>query len=433
MKRNVQTIINIQNPMIALTIIALATIAAFWPTFQNQLMTGWDDQWQVINSFTSTGFTWNNMQRIFTEIYGKQYSPLDQCLYMLIYLIDGYNPTLFHTTSLVLHIANICLVYYILKEILMNTATPEKQSVWIVFLTTLLFAIHPLQVESVAWMSASKILLCSFFYLWATRFFICFLQLHKFKYYLAVIVFFICSYASKEQAIIFPVWILLLCSFYKVDLKSIHTWKMLFPLFLLSLVFGLVFILNISASYIQTSGEAVAYTWTQRAVFCCYAIIEYLTKWYLPFNLLYLYPFPMAEGEALPLWMLFYPFILTLAVTALWKWIKHWVTLSGIAFFLVHLALVLHIIPIGRAAIVADRYIYLSSIGISFVAVYFFIMAHTTWKIFWQKTTAITAILLLCALGTYTYQRTLVWHSTETLRKELLERTEHKENDTVKT
>ena len=105
----------VQHPVICMAVIALAVIASFFPTFGNELMTGWDDQWQVTNSFTSSGFTWNNLQAIFTESYQGQYSPLNQCMYTLLYACGGYAPIYYHTACLLLHLANCLLVWVLLN------------------------------------------------------------------------------------------------------------------------------------------------------------------------------------------------------------------------------------------------------------------------------------------------------------------------------
>lgn len=410
----------IYKPMAAQLLIAILTIMAFAPTFNNLLMTGWDDQWQVTNHFTSGGFTWNALRSIFTEAFETQYSPLNQCLYTLLYTLGGYNPMLFHAASLLIHIANCCLVYHLLNTLLNDsTRLSQRQKAPITFFTTLLFAIHPLQVEAVAWVSASKILLNTLFYLLATQAFIRFLHDKKPQHYALTLLFFVCSYGCKEQALIFPVWATVLSLFYGHKPWSPWVLKSLVPFYLISLLFGLIFIYGISSA--QNAEPLPAYTVTQRLVFFCYSLVEYITKWYVPCNLLYLYPFPMQPSEALPVWLLTYPLILTVAVLAFWRIFRYRVVTTGFSFFLIHLLPVLHIIPIGRSAIVADRYIYLASVGLSFIAVYYLVNHYQKQTASIRQYILPVVALLFCALGTYTFLRTQVWHDTESLRRKMKE------------
>ncbi|MCM1108045.1 MAG: hypothetical protein NC388_03190 [Clostridium sp.] len=411
-------------------LIALITLAAFAPTWNNLLMTAWDDQWQVTNRFTAGGFTADHLRAIFTEPYETQYSPLNQCLYTLLYTLGGYNPMIFHATCLAVHVANSMLVYRLLLRLMADgdrlSAPVRTQTA---FLTTLLFAVHPLQVEAVAWVSASKILLCTLFYLLATMQFIRHLGGGGRRHYAGALLLFLCAYGCKEQALIFPVWATWLMLFYKRRPTDTAVWRTLAPFYLLSLVLGLVFVCIISParggdwlSLTQTGASPApvpGYTWMQRLVFGCYSLVEYVTKWYVPFNLLYLYPFPMRPGEPLPAWLLTYPLIVTAGCAALWFTARHKAVRAGLAFFVIHLLPVLHVIPIGRAAIVADRYIYLASVGLSFVAVHFLVAWwHRQNRTLRGRAAACMALVVL-ALCVYTFRRTQVWHNSDTLRAKM--------------
>lgn len=422
-----------QHPTEAQALIAAVALVAFSPTFGNLLMTGWDDQWQVTNRYTADGWTWANLRAIFTEAYGTQYSPLNQCFYTLLYTIDGYNPAVFHAACLLMHIVNCCLVYRTLRRLTADTLrlAPAAEA-RTAFFSTLLFAIHPLQVEAVAWVSASKILLCTCFYLLATQQFISYLRCPRGRAYGGALLLFVCAYGCKEQALIFPVWATVLCRFYDRRLRSAFVWKSVWPFYLVALLFGLVFVYDISpsmgfdwqarlAAAAGTDAAVWEYTWMQRVVFCCYSLVEYLTKWFVPCHLLYLYPFPMLPGEALPGWLLAYPLILVVALCALWNLFRHRVVAGGTAFFVVHLLPVLHLIPIGRAAIVADRYIYLSSVGLAFIAVYYTSANFRRLRPNMQRCIRYALLLLFGGLAVYTYQRTQVWHDTPSLRQRIKE------------
>lgn len=414
----------VTRPVSGLAIIILACLCLYFPVFSHQLMTGWDDEWQVVNYLTDSGFTWNNMVQLFAETYYTQYSPVNHCLYIAIYAIDEYEPFLYHLASLMFHIANVVLVYILLRNILRATTRIVPDSIqWIAFLTAFLFALHPMQVESVAWVSASKVLTCTFFYLLATWTFISFLQGVNYRmiYYVLTLFFFLCAYGCKEQAVIFPVWATLLSLFFGRSLRSISTWRIVLPFYILAFGLGVWFIYGIS-SFAHVSNIAdVSYSWWQRVIFSCYAFAEYICKWYVPYNLSHIYFYPMEMGESLPGWMIFYPILLLVVAWGLWNRLRHWAVLAGGAFFLVHILLVLHIIPVNRPCILADRYMYLGSVGLSFLATYFLVMYYPKWKTYYRKIACFLVLCLFVSLSFYAYHRVQVWHDTDTLNGKLEE------------
>lgn len=125
-----------------------------------------DDQWMVFSHYTERGWTVDNLWHIFTDFYGGQYAPLAFLSYLVLYAGFGYDPFYFHMFSLLLHIGCVCLVWKLISSLLrVHGGVSEKQILYVNFITTLLFAVHPINVEAVAWISALKVLLYAFFYL----------------------------------------------------------------------------------------------------------------------------------------------------------------------------------------------------------------------------------------------------------------------------
>lgn len=403
-----------------LLLLLSVTLLVFHTSLSNLLLDGWDDGWQVTNFYTSGGLVWENIRDIFTESYYGQYSPMNQLMYLVIYSIGGYNPFYFHLVSLLLHIANVCMVFFIVQHLLTDTRRLQnrKRIMEISAITSLLFSIHPLQVEAVAWISASKVLLFSFFYLAGTLTFIKYIKTQKKWLYIATILLFLLSFGSKEQALSFPVWIVCLYWIYGYSLKNIKTWYQITPFIIIALVCGLFFLLVLSPS---TNGEAdVLYPLWQRVLYSLYSISEYLVKWFFPYKLLYYYPFPNEIGDALPTWIFAYPLLLTTIVVVFWKYISHWTVASGLLFFLLHVSLMLHIIPMDRPTITADRYTYLASIGFSFIVAYVFFFLYDRWKK--SRMYVVSALgIIIVILSIYSSYRVSVWHDTESVKKDLNE------------
>jgi hypothetical protein len=401
------------------SVLILATIGVYYPILGHDFLYYWDDQWQVMNFYTEGGFNRENLYYIFTEFYGGQYSPIDEVLYLLIYICFGYNPMVFHGVSLLLHALNACLIYWCFRRLFETVAAVKIPHVAEVsFLTALVFAVHPLNVESVAWISASKILVYAFFYLLATYSFLCYLNSKKTEFYILTLVLFVCSFMGKEQAVIFPVWLLLIYWIAGNDFKNKRVWIEVIPFFILALGFGLITIYSQGAGFLSST----FYPLWQRLVFMCYSLVEYCVKFAFPVKLSYLYPFPSLVGDPLPTWLLVYPLLIMVTLVSLWKYITaNKIVVFGLLFFVIHLALMLHIIPFARFVIVADRYIYLPMAGLSFIVFYYVIK-------YWKKKSRETKkqwmfFIAACFiyLGVYSNIRSRVWHDSDTLKKELRE------------
>lgn len=381
-------------------------------------MTAWDDQWQVVNSYTSGGWNWENVRNIFSYSYEGQYSPINQILYVFIYELAGYNPIFFHGASLLFHLLNVVLVFIITRHLL------EKKSYKIAsllsFFVSLIFCIHPLQTESVAWMSASKILLFSFFYLLATFFWILYMERQsRICYFLTFLLFFF-SYGCKEQAVILPIWLWMVSYIYCGKIPDKKLLVKLSPFLLVAVVMGLFFLLETKTISILDYDERKGYTSLQRVIFSFYSVTEYISKFLIPYKLQYKYFYPMPIGESLPIWLIFYPGLVIVAIVCLWKYICKPQIKIGLAIFLVHIVFVLHIVPIGRNHIVADRYMYLSIIGLAWIISYYGWWFYN--KIERRGLKCFIGLLItvyLFILSVLTFKQTQYWRTTDALKNQV--------------
>ena len=358
---------------VSLLILIMACIAVYYPILFNDFLYQWDDH-GMMNRYTEGGINFTNLKAIFTEYYHGQYAPANAFYYVLLYSAFGYNPMVFHLASLLIHIANVCLAYIIVICIFKQTTRIKIENASaIAFITALLWAVHPMNVESVAWVSASKVLIYAFFYLASTYVYLIFLQRKNLGFYLLTLIFFLLSFFSKEQALSFPFWMLMLYWIIGGSLKERKVWIQVAPFFLLAIAGGVVTMLSQAAVGVGVLSNEIDYPLWQRFILGCYSFFEYIVKFVIPNNLMYLYPFPMVVGEPLPTWMLFYPAITLIILATLWNYIKKIPFSAGLAFFLIHIAIVLHIIPLSRFAVIADRYIYVSSIGLSFIVAFYIV------------------------------------------------------------
>jgi len=404
-------------------LLIIVCVVVYYPILNNDFLYYWDDQWMVMNEYTEGGLNFRNLKLLFSSEFYGQYAPLNQFAFLLIYNVAGYNSFYFHLMSLILHISCVCFVY----TIILRLYNQQKQNLnlinennirMIVFITSLIFAVHPLNVESVAWISAVKVLFYSFFYLLATLIYLTYLNKGKIVFYILALLLFSFSFLGKEQAVTFPVWILLLYYILGYDLKDKKVWSCLIPIFVLSFIFCFI---TLYAKGQNVSIPVDIYPFWQRLVFACYSFVEYVTKFVFPYKLLYVYPFPMAAGEQLPAWFLLYPPLIIIIFVTLKNLMKIKQILYGVLFFLIHIVIALHIIPISRFAIVADRYIYLASIGLAFITISSFAKIIIRLNV-WKKNLTIILMLLLCLYwSVYSNNRCREWIDSDSIKKDYLE------------
>ncbi|MDR2037708.1 MAG: hypothetical protein LBQ60_07285 [Bacteroidales bacterium] len=414
--------------------VCITILLVYFPVLGLDFQRGWDDGWMVMNHYTIFGFTWDNLKAVFTEFFVTQYGPINEVVYMAIYAAFGYNPMVYHLYPLLLHMINSCLVLILIQQLIhhrTDTITARRISVF----TALLFAIHPLNVESIAWISASKIPLYTFFVLLAMLSYIRYVRTGKSGLYIGAWLLFVCSFGSKEQSVVLPATLLLLdwllgrtsvpCG--EDPEKSFiekRSWGYLLleklPFILFALFAGL-------CTYANQSGHTIdrwaGYPFGQRMVFACYSVLEYLGKLIFPVNLLYLYPFPIAPGLPLPVRFFIYPGIIAAAIIFFIKILKRkdWPVIFGLLFFLVNISLMLHVIAMSRFSIIADRYAYLPSVGIFFIIAWYGVQWIQKMSVHSKKWMMAVVVCYLLYLGGYAHYRTYAWKDSDTLKKEFRE------------
>jgi len=412
-------------------ILALLTIIVFSPVLNNDFLANWDDQWMVTGNphlFEVThlnAISTDAVATTFSEPYGGQYSPVNTLAYMVIVRAGGMEPFGFQLFFLLLHLANFLLVGLILQKLLLmipGMELKDSHRFAIAWAVAFLFAIHPMQVEAVAWISASKVVLYGFFYLLGLWFYLQYRQTGKTRYFWVVFACFLASLLSKEQAVVFVLslvlvdWAVLPKTGEKYLLPK-TMWLEKVPFFIAAVLFGLLTILI--SEHSGAGGEA--YPFGQRILFANYSFWEYLVKLTAPYGLSHFYFFPMDPGEAIPLRFWFYPM-----ATAFFIWVlvefsdkMNRVLVFGGLFFLVNIVAALHLIPVPREAIIADRYVYLSAIGFFLVVVFLIHQWYHRSKGITRKSVLAAGCIYLLILAGYTHERVKVWENMDTLNENI--------------
>lgn len=402
-----------------LSLVLILSIIIYNQLPNHQFQTSWDDHWVVINFYTEGGITAKNSWRILTEFHKGQYAPVNQMYYCVLYALFGYSPVAFHVGSLIVHLINVCLIFIFLKLLIAQSKMMTKnQGENTAIITCLIFAIHPLMVESVAWISASKILLYAMCYLAGLIFYLKYLNTSKVEYFALTIILFVLSYFGKEQAVTFSLCLILIdFIIYKKKIPK-KIWIQKIPFILMSVIFGGIAVLSQSANAQGFLSNNDQYPLYQRIIFCLYSVFEYLSKCLVPVNLSYIYPFPNQLGEALPITLFVYPVILIIILINGWKIFRFRWLFFGISFFIIHLLPVIHIIPISRFVIIADRYVYLSTVGVFFLLAYGINYLTVRYKKY-RYMMFFALFVYVLSLSCYSFKRNRVWHDSESLKREI--------------
>ena len=428
-KQNIKGKVNLQKPVIVnndkligrwiaiIVAMLVATYIVYTPALKNTL-TGWDDKNYIIIDKDIQKLDAAHISKIFALktacVMGMgNYHPLTMLSYAIEYSYDKLNPKVYHTTNIILHLINTLLVFLFIRLL--------ARSNIIAFITALLFAIHTMHVESVAWVAERKDLLYVLFEiaaLFAYTWFIRNTQKRKMFYLLAIILF-VCSILSKAMAVSMAV-ILPLIDHYTG--RKLLDKKVIFekiPFFLIALIFGIL------AYTAQKHTKAIVFTdysFYDRILFASYGVITYLWKSILPINLSCFYDYPSKGTYS---WYIVYIIIVLALCWLIYKSVKHTrIILFGMLFFIFSLVMILQIIPVG-GAIIADRYTYIAYIGL------FFIIGHGVdhvWKNKTQKFIIIKpALAIILSVFTIllmvgTYQRCKVWKDTLSIWNDALEK-----------
>jgi tetratricopeptide (TPR) repeat protein len=149
-------------PRVFPLIVAVVAFAAFLPSLGGEFL-NWDDDLNFLRNPAYRGLGPDQLQWMWTRFYSGHYHPLTWMTLGLDYAIWGMNPLGYHLTNLILHSANSVFLYFIISALLRLSGRPDAR--WPGVAGALLHAVHPLRVESVAWITERRDVLCGFFML----------------------------------------------------------------------------------------------------------------------------------------------------------------------------------------------------------------------------------------------------------------------------
>jgi hypothetical protein len=409
--------INLKLILVAL-LLSIMVMISYRNAFDNEFV-DWDDYTYVVDNNLVRKPQETTIKDVFSTPVSLNYHPLtilslrmnnNECKTCS----EGISAAPFIKWNVAIHLLNTLLVFMLIYFL-------SDKKIIVAFLVAALFGVHPMHVESVAWVSERKDVLYAFFFLSGLITYIKYLNetVHKKKYLWLTITFllFILSCLSKAMAVVFPL-VLILINFWTAkskgsnpvweSLKETFSIKKLIPLipfFAVSLFFGIMAV-SINKFNSFTIGHRIQYA--------SYGFIMYIVKFFVPANQVAIYPYPTQAEYTIGTFgtlIKMAPFVL-IAITGLviYSLRKTKLFVFGIGFFFVTVMMVLQFISVG-VAIMADRYTYLCYIGLAFIPAMLIGERMTKKRIPLYILSGCFVILLMIL----TDKQVKVWRNSETL------------------
>lgn len=378
------------HPVVAACLLlVISSFWVYWPVTTHSFLNYDDQEYVTENTNVQSGLSLQNVVWSLTAIHSANWHPLTWISHMLDVQLFGLDPGMHHLTNLILHVLNTLLLFFVLGKM-----TGE---LWPSFLVAALFALHPLHVESVAWVAERKDVLSTFFWMATLLSYYRYSNSPNLLRYLLVLLFFILGLTAKPMLVTLP-FVLLLIDYWPLKRFSGSrsgarlVWEKT-PL----LVFTLLscWITLVAQHHAGAIKSVEIYPLSIRVANALVSYVAYLAKMVWPRHLTAYYPHP---GDSISIWMISDAVLVLVSVTvAVWHFSGRYPHLwFGWLWYVGTLFPVIGLVQVGSQAL-ADRYTYVPFIGL-------FIMVSYSLSYFRSKpaipATAFSIILILLTVQT---------------------------------
>ena len=400
------------------------TLSVYWQTGNHEFLNFDDNEYVCDNLHVAKGVTGANIIWAFTSVEASNWHPVTWLSHMLDVQLYGMNPRGHHLTSVFIHAVSALLLFLLLFRL---TGSPWQSS-----FVAALFALHPLHVESVAWVAERKDVLSAFFCFLTLLLYSEYVAKRKSPLYILSLSSFVLGLMAKPMLVTLPV-IMLLMDFWPLNryclkerepgqdnlLDRLSPFTTLLkekiPFFVCSLFSATITI------YAQHKGGAIRnfvempfWLRTENAVV---AYVKYLAKTLWPLDLAVLYPFP----SSIPLWQVFCSLLILLlvSVATVRAGRRHPYLVVGWAWFLVTLLPVIGLFQVGNQSM-ADRYSYIPIIGLFIMAAWGVPVLTKELK-YSRSILALLACAVMIASAALTWQQLRFWQDHVSLFRHTLQ------------
>lgn len=398
-------------PWMLLTGIGFIVFIIYQSVFKAQI-TNWDDQHYLLEQPAILELTWQHVREIFSSKVLGSYNPLVMLSFALDHAFVQFRPAWYHIENVCWHILNTIILFWVIKNL--------SGSHRVALITAVFFAIHPMHVESVAWIAGRKDVLFTFFFLLSWGWYLNHLaDPKKYLWYLLCLLAFALSVLAKPQAVTLPL-VLVISQFYierKWNMKRMMEW---IPFFALALFIGFFTLTDIGS---QANTYQHHFTFGDRMIYSFLAFGMYVFKCVLPFDLATLYAFPddtsfeFITGITWSIVLISSCVLVSIKYARRYPWI-----LFGILFFALNVLLLLHFVA-ANSSLIYERFTYVSYIGLFFVVAVYIDQLKANKRNYGFVITGIVALLF-----TYlTSEKAKAWINSETLWTDVIEHNSNSE------
>ncbi len=421
-----------KSKILAVYLILILIICAVFGQVHSFEFINYDDPSYVNeNVHIVTGLKWHNIVWVFTNGHGGNFHPLTGLSYMLDCQLFGLKPGLHHLVNLLFHIANTALLFIVLRQ--MTTA------IWQSAFVAALFALHPLHIEPVAWISSRKDVLSTLFFLLTIGAYSRYVKSPTAGSYILTLVFFALGLMAKPMLVTLP-FVLLLLDYWPLKRLEyrrignrgrekkvlfcfyfqIGTWRNLiwekFPFFVVTGVSSVITYLVFKSIGIVQNTQT--FPLSVRIANAVMSYIRYIWKMLWPARLAVFYPHPL---NTLPLWQVLAAATLLLFITIFVVRFakKHKYLFVGWFWYVGTLVPVIGLVTVGIQAM-ADRYSYIPLIGLFIIVAWGANDLLTGWK-YRKVALGVLSITVVLILSIGTYLQTSHWRNSQMLFEHAVE------------
>lgn len=402
---------------IPIILVITVTTLLYLPALNNQF-NNWDD-YVYITSNNQIELNWTNVSNSFLhgETHGM-YVPLTALSNSITYHFFKLNPKPYIAINLIIHLCNIVLLFIFLSKILKSSFVP--------LVVTTIFALHPLNVEVVAYAAGRRDVLFVFFYLLSIIFYIDSITKKRITYYLISIAFAILALLSKGNALTIVATLFIIDLFLGKRFKDKSVWLNKIPFLLLSIITiykinnAIMYAVGSSGIFTDISFEkTVSITPFQHIIYACTAFMQYIARLIIPYNLSLVHSYPIKDhGYFIPTSYYIYSLSFVLLIFSFIRIARRKRVIAfGILFYVINIVLLLQIIR-NSYALTNDHYAYFAGIGIFLVVAEGLNILYNKYKVF----TYVLLSVYFVFLGFYSSERIKVFKNSITLWKDVAEK-----------
>ncbi len=339
---------NSYKHILVITIIVALTVFAFLPSLENSFVNDWDDNVHLLHNSRVRSLDTENIKGMFSQMVEGTYIPLTVLSYAVEYHFSEYEPFTYHLTNLILHVAVTGLVYWLALSLQLPLLAAG--------MAALIFGLHPIHVESVAWVTERKDLLYSAFYLLSVILYLRYLKKGSLPAYLLSIMFGLLSILSKSMALSLPLILWTIDWLQRREIK----WSILFDkaMYFLVLV-PVAWITYASNANIMAPSQNIV----QAGTIYIWSFCHYIWKFFYPVGFSPVHE--MSEPIALTNSAYFFPLVAFVVITALLvRFRRNRLFVFAVAYYFASIFFILRgSVVVFGAQMVSDRFMYLPCLG----------------------------------------------------------------------